>query len=87
MNTNTIAEKQQTEYKLYLCDRQFLGFRLKEMLQFGSVHLNGFQFRPQEFSAAFVVFTLPLKWPYLIPKQTDGFLLLYKCWLTPRNLG
>lgn len=73
--------------KRYLGDGQFLRFRLKQVLQLGGVHLNGFQFRPQEFSAAAIVLTRPLKRPDFVPEQTDGLLFLGECWLTPGYLG
>lgn len=60
--------------KRYLGDGQFLRFRLKQVLQLGGVHFNGFQFRPQEFSAALFLHG-PQKADF-VPEQTDGLLFL-----------
>ena len=50
---------------LHLGHGDLLGFGLKQVLQFGRVHLDGLQFGPEGVSAAAVVLVLVLGRPHL----------------------
>ena len=60
----------------YLCDRQLLGFGLKQLLHLGRVQFNRLQFGPEGLLTEFMVLTLPVHGTHLVPEQTDGLLLL-----------
>ena len=55
---------------LYLGHGDLLGLGLKQVLQFGRVHLDGIQFGPEGVSAAPVVLVLVLRRPHLFPTAT-----------------